>query len=335
MTTLSPSNALSEKPDSPGLSSAGGEFTLLPYSSERKAGWDAFVASSRNATFLHLRDYLEYHVSRFPDASLMVYRRGRLHALLPATFDGTIFSSHAGLTYGGLILGDKTTTADALRIMELIRGHASALGAGSFIYKPVPHIYHRLPAEEDLYALFRLGARIEGRQVAAVADLRQPLKMRDIRKAGIRKASAAGITVAESDDFPAFWRILSENLRERYGAAPVHSLEEMQHLKALFPDRIRLHAAFREGEMLGATVLYLTDRVAHVQYISASPEGKALHALDLLFSRLMTACGSSLPLFDFGTSNTLGGHILNESLIYQKEGFGARAIVYDTYSIPL
>ena len=35
--------------------------------------------------------------------------------------------------------------------------------------------------------------------------------------------------------------------------------------------------------------------------------------------------------FDFGTSNEEGGKVLNTSLIYQKEGFGGRGVVYDTY----
>jgi hypothetical protein len=32
-----------------------------------------------------------------------------------------------------------------------------------------------------------------------------------------------------------------------------------------------------------------------------------------------------------GASNEEGGKVLNASLIYQKEGFGGRGVVYDTY----
>ena len=35
--------------------------------------------------------------------------------------------------------------------------------------------------------------------------------------------------------------------------------------------------------------------------------------------------------FDFGISTEDGGRVLNEGLIYQKEGFGGRAVCYDTY----
>jgi hypothetical protein len=34
---------------------------------------------------------------------------------------------------------------------------------------------------------------------------------------------------------------------------------------------------------------------------------------------------------DFGKSTETHSDILNENLIYQKEGFGARAVCYDTY----
>ena len=36
---------------------------------------------------------------------------------------------------------------------------------------------------------------------------------------------------------------------------------------------------------------------------------------------------------DFGTSTEQGGTYLNEGLIKQKEGFGGRAVVYDTYEL--
>ncbi len=311
------------------------QLTLCPYSPEHKKEWDEFVAASKNATLLHRRDYLEYHADRFPDSSLMVYRDNKLYALLPATFDGETFSSHAGLTYGGLLLNTKATTAEVLAVMQMIRDYARRLGASRFIYKPVPHIYHRLPAEEDLYALFRMDATVIARNVSAAIDSAHPVKLRDDRKAGVRKALKAGITVEESEDYPLFWEILNRNLMTRYNARPVHSLEEILRLKSLLPDHIHLHLARKDEEVLGGTVIYTSPTVAHTQYISATPEGKHLHAIDLLLHSLITTRYASYPYFDFGTSNEDQGRYLNESLISQKEGFGARAIVYDTYSIPL
>ena len=64
-------------------------------------------------------------------------------------------------------------------------------------------------------------------------------------------------------------------------------------------------------------------------------------ALDLLFVYLIeerpfaTDCHEPPTYFDFGISTEQGGRWLNEGLIFQKEGFGARAIVYDQYTLSL
>ena len=54
-------------------------------------------------------------------------------------------------------------------------------------------------------------------------------------------------------------------------------------------------------------------------------------ALDLLFDTLIDSCSGSFKYFDFGRSTEHGGRYLNESLIFQKEGFGGRGVCYDTY----
>ncbi len=311
-------------------------FELKPYLPELAPDWDRFVAESKNGTFLLTRQFMDYHADRFRDCSLMVYRRGKLHALLPASAHSTEVRSHGGLTYGGLILGVKATADETVETLRLIVDHYRRSGFSKLIYRPTPHIYHRMPAEEDLYALFRLGATLAGRDAAACIFHNDHPKMRDIRKAGVRKALAAGITVNEEvDNFGPFWNVLSTNLHDKYGVGPVHSLEEINLLRNRFPRQIRLHTATRGSECLAGAVIFLTERVAHVQYISASPEGKRLGALDLLFSRLIGETYAGVPYFDFGKSTEGDGSFLNADLMYQKEGFGGRTVVYDTYNVNL
>ena len=170
------------------------------------------------------------------------------------------------------------------------------------------------------------------RNIAAVIDLKHPLKWYNIRKSGARKALEKGIFIEESEDYETFWSILTENLMNTYQAHPVHTLQEMSRLKTSFPDNIKLYVAREEsGKMLGGTVLYISRKVVHTQYISASEEGKKAHALDALFLNLINIRYKDFDYFDFGTSNEEGGKVLNTSLIYQKEGFGGRGVVYDTY----
>lgn len=299
------------------------------------AEWDEFVDRAKNATFLFRRGFMDYHADRFTDHSLVVRRNGRIAALLPASEHGTSIISHGGLTYGGLLTDAKATGAEVLAILSEIARILAGEGYETLIYKPVPHIYHTLPAEEDLYALFRLNASLSERNISTTILLDNRIKFRDIRKSGIRKATKAGIEIVESSDFNDFWCILSENLMQRHGVAPVHSLHEIELLATRFPDNIRLHLATLDGATVAGTAIFLSGNVAHAQYISASPEGKELGALDLLFSHLINNVYSHQEYFDFGISNERHGTILNESLLYQKEGFGGRAICYDTYKIPL
>lgn len=309
------------------------KFELIPYSPMMKKEWDKFITLSKNATFLLMRDYMDYHTERFSDLSLVFLRNGAIYALLPACRSGDTIYSHAGLTYAGLIMNAKCTASGVLDIFALLQDHLRHEGIRNLIYKPIPHIYHSLPAEEDLYALFRSGATLSARNIASVISRRHRIKFRDIRKSGIRKATKSGLNVCESSDFKSFWKILSDNLDNKYGASPVHSIDEIEKLSGLFPSNIRLFGAFLGNEMIAGVVIFLSSRVAHCQYISANTTGKSLGALDLIFDRLINYIFADIEYFDFGTSNENGGKILNSSLIYQKEGFGARAVCYDTYEL--
>ena len=80
-----------------------------------------------------------------------------------------------------------------------------------------------------------------------------------------------------------FWQILKDNLHRRFGAEPVHSLEEITRLRTLFPENIRLFTAVVEGRIEGGTVIYECGDCVRVQYISASLRGKECAVLDLLF----------------------------------------------------
>ena len=297
-----------------------------------QTAWNQFVATSKQGNFLFDRNYMDYHSDRFSDYSLMVYRRGKLYAVLPANAQGSVLYSHQGLTYGGLITNEHATAEDICSTFRCLNELLRAEGFHKVVYKAIPHIYHRLPAEEDLYALFNVShAKLIERNISSTVCLRHPLKWFRDRHYGANKARTEGITITESDDLEAFWKILEANLMQTYGAKPVHSLQEMQLLKSRFPNQIRLFAAMLNGQMLGGTLVYIMPTVVHTQYISASPEGKHLHALDLLFRHLLEVEFVDWPNFDFGTSNEDHGRALNEGLIYQKEGFGGRGVTYDTY----
>lgn len=333
-------------------------FKILPFSPDRSSEWNAFVAQSKNGTFLFDRRYMDYHADRFHDCSLMVYdQKGRLFALLPANrVEDTVFT-HQGLTYGGMILQPSATAVDVCDAMTDIGDYMRSQGVGRVTYKAVPWIYSAIPSEEPIYALSEVcHARLVSRDIASVVNLDCGAPYSELRLRGKKKAMRHGIRIDYSDDFATFWDILTENLHTKYGAKPVHTLDEILLLKSRFPRNILLCAAFEETTMVAGTVLYITPRVVKTQYISASPRGKEVCALDLLFIHLLSfppilvpvsnaspsvlatvpdaslSGDSILPKYlDMGTSAMDHSTELKRPLIFQKEGFGARAVCYDTY----
>jgi hypothetical protein len=304
---------------------------ITRYTPDYKVQWDQLIKSSRNATFLFFRDYMDYHSDRFEDCSFLFFRKGRLEAVLPGNLNNNSFFSHQGLTYGGLITSVKICTVEIVEIFNLLNTKLKSLGIKDVIYKPVPLIYHCLPSQEDLYALFLHKADRIGCNISSTIFQHSKPRFTESRKSGIRKSIREGVQIAESKDFNAFWEILNGNLISKFNTKPVHSVEEVILLTSRFPENIKLYVAEQKGVILAGTLLYLMKDVIHVQYISASEIGKEIGAIDLLFEKLINIVYSHIPIFDFGQSTEKSGNYLNENLIFQKEGFGGRGIVYDTY----
>lgn len=308
---------------------------IIRYNNSLKSDWDAFVRTSKNGTFLFCRDFMDYHSDRFDDYSLLFFENDVLIALLPANLQGDVLYSHQGLTYGGLLLSSHNKTTQVLAIFDALLTHLKEKDIIKLVYKPIPHIYHIQPSEEDLYALFRQEAMLTFRAISSTICSDDKLGYSQLRKRKVKQAVKQDVLVAEFSEFEDFWNILEDNLLTRYKIKPVHSLHEINYLKSKFPDEIRLFCALKEDKILAGCLVFVTDKVAHIQYISASEEGKQIGALDIIFDKLINEIFSDKKYFDFGISTENGGLYLNEGLISQKEGFGARGIVYDTYQIDI
>jgi Acetyltransferase (GNAT) domain len=311
-------------------------IVAAPYEPGRKREWDEFVGASKNGVFLFRRDYMDYHADRFPDASLTFSdESGRTVALLPATRRGEVLASHAGLTFGGIIAGAGMKVGLMLEVFEAMSERLRADGVRRLVYKAVPHIYHRAPAEEDLYALFRHGARLSRRDVSSTIDARHRLPFSKGRRYAAKLARKSGLDVRRSEDFETFMAIEERLLGEKYATRPVHTAAELLMLAGRFPENIKLFAAHRGAEMLAGVVVYESESVAHAQYIAAGEEGKRAGALDLVLEHLLQEEYAAKHYFDFGISTEDGGRHLNAGLAENKQGFGARAVVYDFYELDI
>lgn len=308
-------------------------FEIKRYTNNDKAEWNHFVEVSRQDTFLFNRNYMDYHRDRFTDFSLMFYRSGTLYALLPANIDGDTLWSHKGLTYGGILTGNIATASGIIDMFTQLNEYLKCRGIHRVVYKPMPWIYQRQPAQEDLYAIaYICHAKLCVRNLSVAVKMSEPIKWRHDRHYNANKAFHNSIIVLQDNTaLPDFWKVLDDNLKTTYNAKPVHTLQEMQGLISAFPNNIRLYVAKIEGKVIGGVVIYIFQRVIHTQYISATSEGKHLHAVDALIRTIMNDFQDKCEYFDFGTSNEDNGRVLNKTLIAQKEGFGARGVCYDWY----
>jgi hypothetical protein len=306
------------------------------YQDSQKSNWDNFVRNSKNGTFLFLRDYMDYHRDRMHDHSLIIRdERQNIIALLPANKRGNSFLSHEGLTYGGFVTDANMKVPKMLNIFDATFNYLRQRSFTKFVYKTIPYIYHKISAEEDRYALFLCEASLTRRGVLAVVDCQSKLPFQERRRRMVKKATTNNLIIKECDDFEAYWVLLTQRLREAYETQPVHSLEEITSLKSRLPGNIKLFACFSNANILAGVVIYESERVAHVQYIASNKQGKELGALDLIFHSLLSEVYRQKSFFDFGTSDEHNGRYLNKGLIDQKEGFGARAVVHDHYTIDL
>lgn len=312
-----------------------GKIEIIRYNSDSSKAWNEFVTHSRNSTFLFHRDYMDYHSDRFADHSLMAYQKGKLIAMLPAALsEGGVLSSHPGLTYGGWILPNlHVDGAEMLEMMSALGAYCRKNGIKGLYYKPLPYIYSVIPSQEDLYALFRCGARCECVNLSSAIDLRSEWKFDMSKRQQVRKARAGGVIVREYDDWDSFWKMLADCLRERHEAEPVHSLAEIKLLTSRFPRNIRLFVAERNGTIEAGVCVYDTGLVAHSQYAATTADGRRDYALTLLYHTLLTEAFADRNYFDFGTSNEDRGRVLNSGLLHQKFSMGATGVAYMQYSL--
>lgn len=307
-------------------------FEIRRYTDRNKEEWDKYVGKARNATFLFYRDYMDYHRDRFDDFSLMFYKSGRLYALLPAHVVGSVLYSHYGLTYGGLIMDYNVTIAETCHLFEELNGYLKTAGIKEVYYKPIPWIYHLHPSEEDLYAIFwKCQAKLIVREIGTAIFMQRHQRWRKDHRRRLRKALANGVQVVKDGSLADFWKILDENLGERFGVKPVHSLSEIELLKSRFPQNIIQYNAYKDGEIIGGLTIYLSRQVIHGQYSSTNRAGKEYGAMEAIYDRIMYKDYPDYPYFDFGRSTEQGGSVVNEGLIAHKEGFGGRGVCYDTY----
>lgn len=312
---------------------------VIRYAPEHEAAWDQFCAGSVNATFLHARRFLSYHEERFKDLSVLIVESGKVVGVFPAAAlpaEPDLVVSHPGATYGGIVHQGWLTGMRMLEALSVLRGHYAGSGYRRLLYKAVPHIYTRTPAQDDSYALFRIGAERVRCDLSCAIDLanRQPPSER--RRRSLKRAQKAVTLSSDPALLGELWPVVADNLARKHNARPVHTLAELALLMDRFPAQVAVQCALLESRVEAGVVLFNSLQVWHAQYIAASERGYEASALDAVFEAAIAgARAAGARYFDFGTSNEDGGKVLNEGLYRFKAEFGGGGVAHEYWEIGL
>ncbi len=277
---------------------------------------------------------MDYHNDRFEDYSLMVYKKGKLIALLPANKKDDIIYSHQGLSYGGVVYKKDVKFKDSLEIFESILKYLHKLKFHKLYLNPIPQFYNSKLSEEFLYFLFILQAKLRRRDTLSVIRYSDGITLSKGRKEGVSRAQKQNLEIKEVSELSAFWNmILIPNLKLKHNTKPVHSLQEITTLKSHFPDNIRQFNVYKNNKIVAGSTIFETPRGAHTQYISGNENNNSLGSLDFLHAHLIKTVFNDKVFFDFGNSNMNNGQVVNYGLLFWKEGFGARTVSQDFYVI--
>ena len=310
------------------------QYQIRNYQSSDFALWNAFLDKAKNATFLFHRNFMEYHNNRFEDFSLMVFDDEKVVAVLPANRVSDVVYSHQGLTYGGLVLPENAKLGNVIEIMKSVLHFLNKNQINTLQVKVIPIIYTSYFSDEMEHVMFLLNAKIIRKDVLSVINLTKPFFITKTRRESIQRGKKNNLYIKEESNFELFWnQILIPNLNQKHQAKPVHAVEEITNLQQNFPKNIRHFNVYHNDEIVAGTTIFITDKVAHPQYISGNEKKNELGSLDYLYHYLIAEVFSDKNYFDFGPSHEENGKKINSGILFWKESFGAKTTIQSYYEV--
>ena len=309
------------------------------------SAWDNFVSSANNGTLFHTRRFLNYHhEGRFNDHSLEFYKKGKLVGVFPAALIETgnkrQLVSHPGASVGSFVVPEDLAFADALEMVEQLVDYSKRENLDGIKLTQPPTIYSKRLSHYIDFALQKNGFLYSKREISSILFLEKSIdenlsKFKSTHRTAARKAEKSGVVVKETDDFASFYEILKKNLSIRHDVKPTHSLDELLHLKELFPDKINLFGAYIEEKMVAGVINFIaTENVVLAFYISHNEDFQEVRPINLLFYKIFEwAIQKKYSVFDFGIFTV--NEEPNLGLARFKENFGASGQYRDTLEIKL
>ncbi len=321
---------------------------LLEYDQEWERKWDEFVLDKAfNGTFLQTRRFINYHPEdRFVDRSIIFTDKGKICAVCPAceqmVLGEKVFSSHGGMTFGGLVLmQDYYRTEKIFQILDLFDEYLRVQQYRKVSLKITPAIFSRRSMALLEYSLRYYGYE-ERIELNTYVDLTKSTDdiWNDIdrnKKRALRKAQEAQMIFRklETDEEVAiFYSLLVKNL-EKHGIKPIHSLIEILDFKnQRLKSETKFYGVFKEEKMLAGGMLFsfFNTNVLHAQNLSADTDYMESGAIAFLYySVIFEAKRLGYDKLSWGISTEQQGQIINKGLIRNKESYGSEYYLNHTY----
>ncbi len=319
------------------------------FSEQHEKQWDQFVMQdSLNGTFLHTRNFLNYHKKgKFEDISLEIYKKNKLVAVCPACLitekEEKTFFSHLGSTFGGIILNkDIYRAEDMIELVGTVEEFLKSIGISKIVMKLPPDFFCKAGMSlleyvfryEDYASYVELNSYIDLECDDEIIWQRiDRNKKRNISKCKERKLWFRKLD--RDEEIAQFYDLLKINL-SKHGLKPVHSYDEILEFRHVrLKDETLFYGVGLEEQILAAGMLFVFDsvNVLHAQNLSYNPfvEREYSPITYLYYKVIMEAKKKGYSKLTWGVSTEDHGRMLNRGLIRNKESFGSGYFLNTTY----
>jgi hypothetical protein len=308
------------------------------YEDKYESGWDKFIQEDTvNGTFLQSRNFLNYHPKeRLIDNSILLFKENMLVAVVPGCSvddEGKkTFSSHAGSTFGGLVIHKKYY--DAVNIIEMIKVLENKLREDGFekiVLKITPDLFSKEKSDVLQYALAYCGYDNYS-ELSTYIDFetyKQDIKtncshgQRENIKNSLKYALQ--FEKLNNADIYQFYKILEKNLA-KFNAIPIHTVDELLDFKnSRLKDIVEFYGVYFEDKIVSVAMIFKFDTVLHTQYLASDYDYLNCRPMTYLYYKLIElASQNGYKILSWGISTEKRGAALNESLLSFKESFGSK-----------
>ncbi len=305
-------------------------ITVYPYEPSFQEEWDRFIRQANNGTLFHLQKFLHYHTRKFNWNHLLFYQGNELIAVFPGGLDGSTLRSPIGASYGGLVLEPYCSIENLNAIVQALTTYCEQKKIKEIVLTPPMQVYNRVHDEVQEYALLHNGFEQIKIQYSSVIDL-GAVSLDKGRRSDIHRAKRDGLVVKESKDFDEFFPILVKN-KEKYDARPVHTIDEMKKIDALFDAKLFLAAI--DGQTIGGLwILPASKTCALIFYSAFLREYRRYNPIVSLVAHAIDwARQKGYRYLDYGVStDTTAEEDIHWSLARFKERLGGSGCLRRTY----